>query len=175
MNTSTQVIRLGSINGSHGIKGWVKVFSETDPRTAILDYTPWILRKGRSEKKIEVLDGQQSGKRLVVSLEGIDSRNLAEELIGSEIFVEKTALPALEEGAYYWHQLEGLKVQNSSGDVFGVIDHLLETGANDVMVVRACEGSVDSKQRLIPYVEGNVVLSIDLDVGLMIVDWEADY
>ena len=168
-------IRLGSINGSHGIKGWVKVFSYTDPLEAILDYSPWILRKGGVEKEITIKDGQASGKRLIVQIEGVDTRDQAEDLIGYEVHVNMAVIPDLEEGEFYWFQLEGLVVKNSSGEVLGKIDHMLETGANDVMVVEATNDSIDKEQRLIPYLEGDVVKQVDQENGVVTVDWDSDY
>ena len=162
-------IRLGSINGSHGIKGWVKVFSYTDPLEAILDYSPWILRKGGAEKEITVKDGHASGKRLIVQIEGVDTRDQAESLIGYEVHVSMEAIPDLEEGEFYWFQLEGLVVKNSGGEVLGKIDHMLETGANDVMVVKG------DRERLIPFVFEHYVKSVSLEDGLVIVDWDPDF
>ena len=168
-------IRLGSINGTHGLKGWVKVFSYTDPLEAILDYSPWILRKGGSEKELMIKGGQANGKRLIAHLEGVDSRDLAEDLIGYEVHVSVDAMPDLEEGEFYWYQLEGLTVRNSAGEVLGKIDHLLETGANDVMVVEPSIDSIDKKQRLIPYLMGDVVKRVDQETGVVTVDWDSDY
>jgi 16S rRNA processing protein RimM len=168
-------LQLGSINGSHGIKGWVKVFSYTDPMEAILTYSPWIIRRGSTEQQITIVDGKVSGKRLIVQFDGIDTRELADELNGYEIHIEKTRLPELENADYYWHQLQGFTVVNKQGILFGELDHLLETGANDVIVVRATQQSIDDKQRLIPYVESTVVQSVDRDAGQILVDWDAEW
>jgi len=168
-------IRLGSINGTHGLKGWVKVFSYTDPLEAILDYSPWILRKSGAEREITIKDGQASGKRLIVQVEGVDTRDQAEDLIGYEVHVNVDAMPDLEEGELYWFQLEGLSVENSSGESLGKIAQMLETGANDVMVVDPTEDSIDKQQRLIPYLEGDVVREVDQEIGVVIVDWDSDY
>ena len=152
-----------------------QVFSYTDPLEAILDYSPWILRKGGAEKEITVKEGQASGKRLIVQLEGVDTRDRAEDLIGYEVHVGIDTMPDLEEGAFYWFQLEGLAVRNSGGEVLGQIDHMLETGANDVMVVEPTDDSIDKEQRLIPYVEGEVVKQVDQETGIVTVDWDSDY
>jgi 16S rRNA processing protein RimM len=168
-------IRLGSINGTHGLKGWVKVFSYTNPQEAILEYSPWILRKGGAEIESTIKDGQASGKRLIVQLEGVETRNQAEDLVGFEVHVNIDAMPALEEGELYWFQLEGLIVKNSSGEALGKIAHMLETGANDVMVVDPTDDSIDKQQRLIPYLEGDVVKQVDQEIGVVIVDWDSDY
>ena len=53
----------------------------------------------------------------------------------------------------------------------GVVDHMIDTGANDVMVLKACEGSIDERERLIPYLEGDVVTEVDLERGVIAVDW----
>lgn len=168
-------IRIGSINGSHGIKGWIKVFSYTDPAEAIFDYSPWFIERGGERRQITIEEGQKSGKRLIARLENVEDRAQADALIGYDIYIQQERLPDLEEGGYYWFQLEGLTVRSASGDVLGEIDHLLETGANDVMVVRPTSGSIDENERLIPYVEDEVIIKVDRSAGEVIVDWEADY
>jgi 16S rRNA processing protein RimM len=146
-------IRLGSINGSHGVKGWVKVFSYTDPVEAILDYQPWILKKGSITRQVNIQEGQPNGKKLIARLEDVDTREMSDELIGYEIFVDREVLPDLEDGVFYWFQLEGLTVRNTDGVLFGQVDQLLETGANDVLVVKPTADSIDDEERLIPYVK----------------------
>ena len=168
-------IRLGSINGSHGIRGWVRVFSHTDPMEAILDYSPWVLRKGREVKEVTVSEGRLSGKRLIARLADVESRDNADALIGYEIHVAQEALLELERGNYYWFQLEGLAVRNREGTVFGRIDHMLETGANDVMVVKPTESSIDNQDRLIPYVMEEVVAEVNQEAGEVVVNWQVDY
>ncbi len=175
MSRSPEYIRVGSINGSHGIKGAIKVFSYTDPVDAITDYSPWLLKKGRVEKVVEVVSGQKQGKRLIAHLEGITDRNESDELIGFEIYAAKSMLPALEPGDHYWFQLEGLLVKNEQGVIFGRVDHLIETGANDVMKVKPTDDSVDDLERLIPYVDGEIVRRVDSSIGEIVVQWEADY
>ena len=168
-------IRLGSINGSHGVKGWIKVFSYTEPMEAILEYSPWTLRKGSKERQVTLEQGQKSGKRLIARIEGIDSREMADELIGYDILVDQQMLAELEDGEFYWYQLEGLTVRNTGGEILGEVSHLLETGANDVLVVVPTRESVDDQQRLIPYVEPTVVQQVDLATRNIVVDWETDY
>ena len=107
--------------------------------------------------------------------EGVDERNLADELLGWEIHLDRKLLPKLKKGEFYWFQLEGLKVRNKQNVVFGKVDHLLETGAKDVLVVEPSEDSIDDRQRLIPYVEDEVVLEVKQELGEIVVDWEVDY
>ena len=168
-------IRLGSITSSHGIKGWFKVFSYTDPIEKIFDYSPWILRKGNEERRVEIRNGQQHGKRLIASVAGIENRTQADDLAGYEIHVARALLPELGEGDFYWFQLEGLSVFNREGLNLGEVSHMIETGANDVMSVRPTKNSIDNQERLIPYVEHDVVLSVDPEASTIVVDWRAEF
>ena len=88
--------------------------------------------------------------------------------------MSRSELPALGQGEYYWHQLQGLRVE-SRGSCLGQVDHLLETGANDVLVVKPCEGSIDSRERLVPWVQGQYVIAVDLEAGVIEVDWDPEF
>lgn len=111
---------------------------------------------------------------MIAHIKGVDDRDSAELLRGCDIAVPLSELPALDEGEYYWHQLEGLTVV-SRGSVLGRVDHLMETGSNDVLVVKPCEGSVDRRERLIPWVRGQYVISVDLERAVIEVDWDPEF
>ncbi|MDV5860390.1 ribosome maturation factor RimM [Pseudomonas mendocina] len=168
------LIVLGKIVSVHGVKGEVKVYSFTDPIDNVLDYRNWTLRRDGEVKKVELASGRLQGKVLVARLKGLDDREIARTYAGFEICVPRSELPELEDGEFYWYQLQGLKVIDQAGQLLGVVDHLFETGANDVMVVKACAGSLDDRERLLPYTD-QCVLSIDLVAGEMRVDWDADF
>ena len=171
-----QRLLAGKINAAYGIKGWIKVFSYTDPLDQILDYDPWYLRQGTTGFKPVRLDqARKHGKGIIVLPEGFEDRNQAEGLVGSEVWVDRHQLPDLQQGEFFWHQLEGLAVYNEAGELLGNVSHLLETGANDVLVVKPGATSIDDRERLIPYVEKDIVLSVDLDEGKVLVAWEADF
>tara|TARA_E500000331_G_C17178644_1_gene679553 strand:+ start:670 stop:1188 length:519 start_codon:yes stop_codon:yes gene_type:complete len=165
-------VLLGRINAAYGLKGWVKVFSYTDPLEQILNYNPWTLRRRNVDKQVVIEQGRKHGKGLVARLAGAENRDHAEALIGSEIWGE---LPDLEDGDVYWHQLQGMVVENEVGELLGSVDHMMETGANDVMVVEPTLESIDDKKRLIPYVDEQVVVDVDLEGGRIVVNWLADY
>ncbi|MGI9323144.1 MAG: ribosome maturation factor RimM [Pseudomonadales bacterium] len=165
---------LGGIAGVHGVKGWVRVHSRTHPVEAIFGYSPWTLRQGGDSREVGVLAHRVQGKKLLAQLEGITDRDQAEALRDSEILMDKDRLPALAEGDFYWFQLEGLAVKNTDGVVFGRVHHLLETGANDVLVVRPTDVSLDDTERLIPYT-GQVVKTVDQQTSEIVVDWDAAY
>lgn len=169
-----ELLVIGKIVSVHGIRGEVKVFSFTDPIENLLDYKSWMLRRDGEVKQVEVVRARSQNKVLVAKLKGLDDRDEARLLSGFEICIPRDSLPELTDGEYYWYELKGLKVIDQHGQLFGVIDHLLETGANDVMVVKACAGSLDDRERLLPYTD-QCVQSIDLAAGEMRVDWDADF
>ncbi len=163
-------IQVGYIQGVFGVKGWNKVFSYCRPKQQILEYAIWQLRNHNSEQTLEVEQGKLQGNGVIVKLKSIDNRNVAEELIGAEVWLPITALPSLSTGEYYWFQLIGLEVVNTQGQVFGKIKKLMETGANDVLVVQN-----HSDEILIPYIKEEVIKSVDLDKKIMTVDWLQEF
>lgn len=167
---NSDFLNAGQISGVFGIKGWLKVFSYTEPRENILSYSPWVLQKNNQTREIKVLGGQRQGNTVVVELEGIADRDMALALMGSDILIRRQQLPEPGVGEYYWADLVGLQVVTSSGVNLGKVDHLLETGANDVLVV------MDEKtERLIPFLQPQTVLNIDLQEGVIQVDWDPDF
>ena len=173
--TADDLIVIGKIYSIHGVRGEVKVYSFTDPIDNLLDYKKLTLRRGNDVRQAELVSGRShNGKFLVVKLKGLDDREEARLLAGYEICVPRNLFPELTDGEYYWYQLEGLKVIDQLGQLLGKIDHLLETGANDVMVVKPCAGSLDDRERLLPYTE-QCVLAVDLAAGEMKVEWDADF
>jgi len=165
---STQPVILGRIVGLFGIRGWVKVFSYTDPREAVLDYDHWLLRRGSGWQAAELAEGQRHGKGVIARLQGIDDRDAATELIGSDIAITREELPDPGAGRYYWADLEGMTVVRKDGTEIGKVAYVMETGANDVLVV---DGATE---RLIPFVPDKVVLDVDLAERRICVDWDWD-
>lgn len=158
---------LGRIEGIFGVAGMVKVFSYTEYRPDILEYPTWWLGQPGNWQAYTLLEAREQGKTLVAQLEGVGDREQARALLGQSIAVPREQLPALDEDTYYWSQLVGLQVLNPEGEPLGIVDHLFETGANDVLVVRAAGGEI-----LIPY---TAVLEVDLAQKQIRVDWQADY
>ncbi|MDY7559268.1 ribosome maturation factor RimM [Pseudomonas sp. 10B1] len=168
------LIVIGKIYSIHGVRGEVKVFSFTDPIGNLLDYKHLTLRRDGEVRQVELVSGRLQNKFLVAKIKGLDDREEARLLAGFEICVPRNLFPDLTDGEYYWYQLEGLQVIDHLGQLLGKIDHLLETGSNDVIVVKPCAGSLDDRERLLPYTE-QCVLAVDLGAGEMRVDWDADF
>lgn len=166
---------VGKITTAFGIKGWVKVYSFTEPMKNILNYKRWLLKVNGQWKAYQLRDGKPQGKGLVAALQGVADRDDALALSQVDIAIPSDELPQLENDEFYWFQLEGLKVVTLSGQLLGKVSHLFNSGApHDVLSVQGCEGSIDQQERLIPYV-GQTVKNVDLDAGEVQVDWEADY
>ncbi|MCK5876231.1 MAG: ribosome maturation factor RimM [Candidatus Marithrix sp.] len=159
------LITIGRINGLYGVKGWLKVFSYTDPVSNILDYPTWQLQ----DQTLVIQEGRLHSKGIVVKFASIDDRDAAIQLLDSDIIVNRSLLPVAQEDEYYWTDLEGLTVINQQGVKLGQIDHILETGANDVLVVAG------DRQRMIPFVLQHVVIKVDLTQNTLLVDWDADF
>jgi len=162
-------LKLGKISGVFGVKGWLKVYANTDRKEDILSYQPWYVERNKVRQPIKIKAGKPHGKTIIALFEGIDDRNEAETWVGCDIYMPSDQLPRLRNNEYYWSDLIGLSVFSLNGDDFGTIDQMLETGANDVIVVKG------EQERLIPFVWDQVVKTVDLDAGKMIVDWDADF
>jgi 16S rRNA processing protein RimM len=160
---------LGRVSGVFGVKGWLKVQSYTEPHDNIVEFGAWTLRMNGVDRAFEVEDGHSHAGSVVAKLHGIDDRDRARELVGAEIVVVREQLPATAAGELYWTDLEGLEVRTTSDIVLGKVDHLLATGGNDVLVLDS------TPERLIPFVVGAVVKEVDLERGLIVVDWSPDY
>ncbi len=162
-------IILGKIAGVYGVRGWVKIFSETQPKDNIFSYTPWQINLNGEWQTVKVVGGKIHGKGLVAHLESYDDRELAKQLTGAEIAIVKTQLPEAEEGEYYWADMIGLKVLTLDDQELGQVDHLFETGANDVVVVKG------EREHLIPFVQGQYIQEVDIEAGVMRVDWDPEF
>lgn len=161
-------VLLGRITGLFGVRGWVRIYSYTEPREAVLGYGPWWVRQDGTWRERPLAEGRRHGKNVIARLDGYADRERAAELLGGDIGVAPDVLPAPAEGQYYWRDLEGLEVLHRDGTRLGRVAYLMETGAHDVLVT---EGE---RERLIPFVPGEVVLDVDLAGGVIRVDWEWD-
>jgi len=161
-------VTVGRVTGIFGVKGWVRVFSYTDPPENILQYVPWLIGESLGAP-YRVTGGATHGRGVIAHLQGIDDRDIARRLIGSTIRIPRSLLGNPGLGAYFWFDLIGLEVVNEDGTSFGRVAELLETGANDVLVVSG------DRRRLIPFVLRSVVKFVDFDRCIIGVSWYLDY
>jgi 16S rRNA processing protein RimM len=166
---SARAVVLGQVGAPHGVQGWVKVTSYTDPAAGITTYPRWTLvRNGRQLAEVEVLDSKRAGQAIAVRLAGIDTREAAQALTGAEVQVERSALPATAPGEHYLHDLAGLEAVNRDGVPLGRIEGFLDMPAHPVAVLR--EGK---RERLVPMVPERLV-AVDLAAGRVTFDWHPD-
>ncbi|UUO25623.1 ribosome maturation factor RimM [Colwellia sp. M166] len=167
---------LGKVGAVYGIKGWLKIHSFTDDQEAILDYFPWSLKLGNKIQSVDITDWRKHNNGLVVKVAGIDDRDVAQKLVGSEIFVSEDALSDLPEGEFYWRDLIGMTVVTDKGYDLGQVSDIMETGANDVLVVKAnLKDGFGKKERLIPYLMDQVILSVSAEDKQICVDWDPGF
>ncbi|UAA40120.1 ribosome maturation factor RimM [Paraneptunicella aestuarii] len=176
MDNSTNTIVVGKIGAPHGIRGWVRINSYTEELEGIFNYSPWLISVQGEVKEYKVTSWKLQNKSVVAKLEGIDSRNDIELLKNADIEVSVEQLPELQDDDYYWRDLIGLNVVTESGYDMGTVEQLFETGANDVMMVKAnMNDAYGAKQRMIPYLYDQVIKKVDLQAKSIIVDWDPGF
>jgi 16S rRNA processing protein RimM len=167
---------LGKVGAVYGIKGWLKIHSFTDEQEAILDYFPWSLKLGNKQQSVEIKDWRKHNNGIVVQVAGIDDRDMAQKLVGSEIIVNEVELSELPEGEFYWRDLIGMTVVTDKGYDLGQVSDIMETGANDVLVVKAnIKDGFGKKERLIPYLYDQVILDVSQENKQICVDWDPGF
>lgn len=162
-------IVVGRVSGLHGVRGWIKVYSHTQPRKNILSYSTWYLKRQGKWQAVELQEGRLHGKAILAHLVDIDDRDLAATLVGSDIAIRREQLSDTAEDEYYWADLIGLEVVTETGIELGKVDSLFETGANDVLVI------LGERERLIPFIPQQVILEVNLSEGRMVVDWDPEF
>ena len=164
---SGKKILVGKISNPHGIKGWVKVISFTDPIENILSYKKWTLSDNETEKTCYLEDSRIQGNKIVIKLEGVNDRDDADLLKNLQIKVNRFDLPKLDENSYYWGDLIDFNVIDIKGKHVGKVDSLFSTGSNDVLVIID-----EAKERLlVPFIMEEVIKCVDLAKELISIDW----
>jgi len=163
------VLVVGRIASPFGVKGWLRINAFTAVAESLLEYSPWYLKLKGQWQAVEPLAGRHHGKGLVVQLKACHDRDAAAALTGTDIGIYRSQLPPVDADEYYWSDLMGMQVITKDDQVLGVVDHLLETGANDVIVVKG------EQEHLVPYIKGQVVKSVDLETRIIRVDWDPDF
>ncbi len=167
--SSIEPVTLGRIGAPHGVRGELRVQSYARPPASILEFERWWLDAGEGWREWARRESRVQGNAIVVALRGCDDRETAAALRHAPIAVPRAALPEPEPGEHYWFDLIGLRVETTDGIDLGVVDHLFETGANDVLVVRG------KRERLIPWVQGREVRAVEPGPGRIVVDWDPDF
>lgn len=165
----SQHIIIGRFGRPHGIKGLITVHSFTEPRDNMLSYADWMIFLNGQWRTVELLETKTQGKHILALVKGFEDRNLCEQLTNKDIAIHASALPELDDDSFYWHELTGMTVVDSTGVTLGVVQELMPTGANDVLVV---EGE---KRHLIPWLMGRYITSVNRKTRVIQVDWDSEF
>lgn len=174
--TTDKLLVVGKIGAPYGVKGWVKITPYTEEADGIFDYQPWFFNQSDGKNVVQIEEWRRHGKGVIAKLLGVDSRDDAEVIKHQDILIEETALPTLDNDEFYWRDLVGMKVVTDKGYDLGAVKELFETGANDVLLVKANHNDAfGKKERMIPYLVDSVVLSVDRTQQTVTVDWDPSF
>ncbi len=176
MTNSTKTLVVGKIGAPHGVRGWVRITSYTEESDGIFDFSPWQLTVQGNVREYKVVEWKHQNKNLLAKIEGIDTRDDVELIKNVEICIDEAQLPDLEQDDFYWRDLVGLSVVTEKGYDLGKVEQLFETGANDVLLVKAnVKDAFGMKQRMIPYLYEQVIKHVDLESKTITVDWDPSF
>jgi len=181
-DTANEPVVVGRIAGAYGVLGWVRIVSYTEPPENLVSYRHWLIREGDGWKPVSPATARPHGPGYVVQLRELANRNEAQALTGRLIAVPRSELPELEpEVEYYWRDLVGLTVRDPLGHTLGRVDHLIATGAHDVLAIeieRAPDESAGDEeanakrpQLLVPFLR-QFVPHVDLAERVLVIDWQ---
>lgn len=172
MNKDTQsdIVLAGKLVGVYGVNGWLKLVSFTRSKENIFNYHPWLVECNGQWKQLILAGSQVGTKTLLACFKGVSDREQAKMFVGAEIAIHRQQLPALKDNEVYWHDLINMQVIGKNNESLGIVSEILETGSNDVLVVKS-----GAQRHLIPYIPGIYVNSLDINKGVMQVNWQSDY
>lgn len=174
-STTDKPMVVGRLGAVYGIKGWMKITSYTDIPEGIFDYSPWYIQQKGEWQEVAIEDFKRHGKGLIAKLAGVDVREEAQSMTGAEIAIYATQLPELED-EFYWRDLIGCAVETDKGYTLGTVSDMMETGSNDVLVVKAnATDAFGKKERLIPFINEQVIINVDITARKIIVNWEPNF
>ena len=176
MSSKQEPVILGKIGSSYGIKGWLKITTYTDSVEGIFDYSPWFIKEQGEWREVKVTQWRFQGKALVACLEGVDTREDAQQLTNCEIAIQADQIKDLSEDEFYWRDLIGCTVTNTKGYNMGEVEQIVETGSNDVLLVKAnVKDAFGKAERMIPFVPEQFVLEVNVQSKQILVDWDPDF
>jgi 16S rRNA processing protein RimM len=171
MSHSSDTLVVGTIGAPYGVKGWVKITTFTHEQDGVFTYSPWLL--GQENKEYVVDQWRTHNKGLVAKLVGVETRDDAESIKNLDISIKAQQLPQLAGDDFYWRELVGMQVVTEKGYSLGVVKELFETGANDVMLIKAnLNDAFGQKERMVPYLLDQVVKQVDREAKTITVDWD---
>ncbi|HBF46703.1 MAG TPA: ribosome maturation factor RimM [Shewanella frigidimarina] len=176
MSSNQELVVLGKLGSSHGIKGWLKITSYTDSVEGIFDYSPWLIKEQGVWREVKVAQWRFQGKAVVAELEGVATREHAQMLTNCEIAIMPEQMKDLDDSEFYHRDLIGCEVANINGYNMGIVDQIVETGSNDVLLIKAnAKDAFGKAERMIPFVPEQFIKQVDLQGKQILVDWDPDF
>jgi 16S rRNA processing protein RimM len=168
MNTPRRV-EVGRLGAAHGVRGWLRVQSYTDPPQRLFEWKLWQLQSlTGAEREVKLLEARPQGNGWIARLEGIEERDAASRLSGYLVLVDRDELPVTTGREHYRADLVGFEAKNVEGVLLGMVDHFVDTPGNAVMVIKG------EREHWVP-VSAQHLRSVDTDTRRVIVDWPADF
>ena len=168
LSTNNHLV-IGRFGKTFGLKGWLRVNSETKPKSNMLTYQPWLLKTAEGFKAIKIIENTLQGEEILVHVEGVDTPEAAKALTNHYVYLERKQLPTLASNEYYWADLEGLVVVTTENITLGTVKYLMEAGSCAVMVIKG------NTEHLVPFDFSHIVKQVDLTNGKIIVDWDPNF
>ena len=160
-------ILIAKIQAHQGLNGWLKVYSYSETKQKFSEYKYFFIQKDNNVVRLDIED-ISIGKSIKVKFKNFNCREDSQEYIGKEIFINENQLDALEANQFYWNELIGLTVYLNNGKKIGIVSDIIETGSNDVLVIKGKE------EILVPYVFGESVMEVAVEEKKIIIN-EAYY
>ncbi len=174
MELPADLVLVGHVLDAWRLDGSVKVAPYSSDAAALLAAREWWFDVRGTVRAFDVIGAKVHGSTVTARLVGIPDRDAAEALKGARISVQRRYFPVTDDGEYYWVDLIGLAVVNETGEAFGTVVELMDTGAHQNLVVRPAGDGSRATERLIPFVDA-FVKTVDLAARRIVVDWQADY
>ena len=158
------LLKVGVITTTHGVRGEVKVYPTTDEPERFLDLEYVLLDTGKELRRLDIKNVRFFKNLVILKFDGIDNINDIEKYKGRDLWIPREEAQELDEDEYYIADLLGMKVLLEDGSEFGTLKNVMETGANDVYIV----DSVEHGEVLLPAIK-ECILDVDLEKNTMTV------
>jgi 16S rRNA processing protein RimM len=156
---------MGRFGRVHGVRGDIYIISFTDPPTNILNYRPWLIESKGQWIPIEIVATKMHGDHILAHIADCDDRDQAKLYTNKDIAVAREVLPKLAADEYYFSDITGMTVIDQHGKTLGEVDYVLETGANDVLVIKG------ERELLVPYIK-QAIVKVDPENRTIYIDWD---
>jgi 16S rRNA processing protein RimM len=177
-STPNDLVEVGHVLDAQGVRGQLKVRPySNDPEALLVAKEIWLIpaRSTTLPKDIPIHFKVESSRfhsgNIVLQLAGVSDRDQALNLKGCVTSVSRADFPELDEDEFYWSDLIGLEVKNLQGQTLGLVEEMLDNGAQSVMAVRS---DANKQQQLIPFV-ATAIQEVDLEARTILVDWQLDW